>query len=406
MKFWIKMISGLFIGIIVGSYIGPDSLFVEPLRTVGTLFFRVMGFLVLPLLLLSGIRSIIFLRRNRRLFLVAVRAMGYFILLTAVGATIGMVLGSLLQPGVGTNIVEFESPNLIHYPKTSEYILNIAPESILEFLTSGYGVLAIIFVAFLLGTGILLAQEEAEGFHGLIVSIDETLHRLNRIVLEFLPIGIFTYMGYFMGFMTSSTVVPYLKLLLVIVAGAFVQVFVVQALTVYFLTKLNPFKFIHAVLPAMIMGYVSGNRYSAYPPLVECMEHNLGADREMFTLVSGLGTGFSHAGSAIAAAVSTLFVAQSYGLDISIYLKIIIVFLITVSSLKLDGLLDGGLVLLSVVLAQIIKLPAEGYAIILSITVIMVQIETLVNVMGNATVSYVLSHAEGAVKAVNVRDFL
>jgi Na+/H+-dicarboxylate symporter len=213
-------------------------------------------------------------------------------------------------------------------------------------------------------------------------------------------------MGYFMGFMTSSTIMPYLKLILVIVAASFIQVFIIQALAVYFLTGLNPFTFIHAVLPALVLGYVSGNRYTAYPALVECVEHNLGSDREMFTFLSGLGTGFSHSGSAIAASVATMFVAQSYGLDLSIYLKIIIVFLITASSLKLDGLLDGGLVLLSVVLAQIIKLPAEGYALILSITIVMVQIESVVNIAGNAAVSYILSHREGAVTPVKVRDFL
>jgi Na+/H+-dicarboxylate symporter len=406
MKFWIKMVSGLILGIVVGGYLGPDSIFLEPFRTAGLLFIRVLGFLVLPLLLFTATRSVVRLRGSRRLFILFVKSMGWFVLLTAVGAAIGMALGEVLKPGLGINIREFESPAAITYPETSGYILGIVPESLLELLRSGYGVLAALFVAFLLGTGILLAERHADPFAGVLESLDHVLHRLNRIVLEFLPIGVFLYIGYFMGFMTASTLLPYLKLILIVAAGSFIQIFIVQALLVYFTTGNNPFTFLLGVLPALIVGYVSGNRYTSYPALVECVEHNLGADREVFTVTAGLGTAFSLSGSAIAAGVSTLFVAQAYGLDLSVYLQIIIVFLITASSLKLDGLTEGGLVLLSVVLAHIIKLPAEGYALIMSVSVILFQIETVVNVAGNAAVSYMLACSEDAVKQVRVQEYI
>jgi Na+/H+-dicarboxylate symporter len=266
--------------------------------------------------------------------------------------------------------------------------------------------LSLLFVSFLIGAGINLAGEESETFHNLIDSIDATLHRINLSILEFLPIGIFTYMGYQLGFMTFDSVLPYFKLLLVIVAGCFIHIFIVQGLLVYFLTRTNPFTFIHAVMPAAILAYISGNRYTAYPVLVENLEHNLGANRQVMTFVSGLGTAFSLSGSAIAAGVSTMFIAQAYGLDLSIYLQVIIVLLITVSTLKLDGLQEGSLILLSVVLAYIVKLPAEGYAILLSITGLIYQIESVVNVVGNATVSYIISSSENAVTGVRLRDFI
>jgi len=406
MKFWIKMVSGLILGIVVGSYLGPDSFFLEPFRTAGLLFIRVLNFLVLPLLFFSAIGSVAHLRGNRRLFILFVKSMGYFVLLTAVGATFGVVLGEVLKPGLGINIREFSSPAGVTFPGTSEYLLGMVPESVAAFLQTGYGVLAVLFVAFLLGTGVLLARKDAEPFAGVLKSLDQVVHRLNRIVLEFLPIGMFLYIGYFMGFMTVSTIMPYLKLILIVAAGSFIQIFIVQALMVYFLTRINPFRFLLGVLPALVVGYVSGSRYTAYPALVECVEHNLGADREVFTFVSGLGTAFSLSGSAVAAGVSTLFVAQAYGLDLSVYLQVIIVFLITASSLKLDGRTEGGLILLSVVLAQIIKLPAEGYALIMSISIILFQIETVVNVAGNAAVSYILSCSEDAVKQVRVQEYL
>jgi Na+/H+-dicarboxylate symporter len=406
MKFWIKMVAGLFLGIVIGSYIGPESIFLEPLRVVGVVFIRVLNFLVFPLLLLTAVRSVVFLRQNRRLFVVLVKSLGWFLLLTAVGATIGMVLGDVLLPGKGVSVGSFESPEILYYPETSRFIVEVVPESLLYFIGSQYAVLSLLFISFLLGVGILLAGEEGERFHGLIDSMDATLHRLNLIILEFLPIGIFTYMGYQLGFMTFDNVMPYLKLLLVIVAGCFIQVFIVQGLLVFFLTKTNPFVFLHAVIPAAILGYLSGNRYTTYPVLVESMEHNLGADRRVMTFISGLGTAFGLSGSAIAAGVSTMFIAQAYGLDVSVYLKVIIVLLITVSTLKLDGLREGSLVLLSVVLARIVKLPAEGYAMLLGITGLIFQIETVVNVLGNATVSYIVSASEGGVTAVRVRDFI
>jgi proton glutamate symport protein len=406
MKFWIKMITALVVGVIIGMYISPSSILFEPFRVVGMLFFRLLSFLVLPLLLLSGIRCAINLRTGRRLFVVVAKSIGYLLLLTVIGAVVGVTLGHLLQPGIGINIAELESPVVIEYPETSRFILGVVPHSFFEFIRTQYAVLAILFTAFLVAVGIILAKDDADEFHSFIISADRTMHRINGIVLEFLPIGIFTYIGYTMATYSVAAIMPFLKLILVIVAGCFIQVFIVQALFVYVTTKTNPFRFIHAILSSCILGYVSGNRYTTYTALVHNLEHNLGADRETFTFVSGLGVAFSTSGSAIASGVATLFVAQVYGLDLSIYLKIIIVLLITVATLKLDGIHQGGLVLLSVVLARIIKLPAEGYALILGITGLMYQIETVVNVSGNASVSYVISHSEEAVEEVALRDFV
>ncbi len=406
MKFWIKMLVGLVIGIIVGMYLEPTSLFIEPLRITGVLFFKLLNLLVFPLLLFSGIRSVLYLKSNRRLFIVLVKSLGYYILLTSIGAVIGIILGSVLKPGIGSAIVELESPVTIQYPETSSFILNVIPESLISFLRSEYAVLSILFISYLTAIGIILAKDDADEFHSMIISFDNTLHRLNMIILEFLPIGVFAYIGYTMGSLTVSNIMPFLKLILVIVAGSFIQVFIIQALLVFIFTKTNPFKFIHALLSSSILGYTSGNRYTTYPALVENIENNLGADREVFTFVSGLGIAFSLSGSALSCGVSTLFVAQAYGLDLSIYLQIIIILLITVATLKMDGINEGGLVLLSIVLSHIIKLPAEGYALILGITAVIYQIETVVNITGNACVSYIISHSEEAVSAVPLKEFI
>jgi len=406
MKYWIKMLAGLGMGIIVGTYMGATSSFIEPLRVIGVLFFRTLGFLVFPLLFFSGVRSILFLREQKRLFLILSKSVGYYLLLTVIGATIGVGLGDLLSPGVGINIGEFESPKVVYYPPTVNYILQIVPRNIFDFFHSKEMVYPILFIAFLIAIGIRVSRSESDLFRDIVISIDDTLHHLTILVLEFLPIGIFTYVGYLMGSRGSQFILPYLKLVLVILLGAFIHIFIIQTILIYFTTRSNPFTFIHALLPTAILAGTSSNRYTAYPSLVENMEHNLGTDREVFTFLAGMGTALSMAGSAIAAGVTVLFIAQAYGLDLSIYLQIIIVLLITVSSLKLDGLRRESLVILSVVLSYIVKLPQEGYTLILSITPLIYQIETVVNVSTTATVSYIITHREGAVHEVSIKDFM
>ncbi|HEB32391.1 MAG TPA: dicarboxylate/amino acid:cation symporter [Spirochaetes bacterium] len=406
MKFWIKMIAGLIMGIIVGTYIDPGSISLEPMRITGVMFFKLLNFAVFPLLFVTSVRNMLYLRSNKRLFLVLLKSLGYFILLTVTGSAIGVVLGGLLQPGVGINIKALESPAVIQYPETTAYILKVVPESVIGFLKPGNAVLAVLFVSFLVAMGLILAKEDGDDFHAVLISIDRTFHRLNRMILEFLPIGIFTYVGYTMGMGTFANIMPYLKLVLTIIAGSFIQIFIIQALLVFFISKLSPFKFIHAVLPACILAYVSGNRYTAYPALVETVENNMGADREVFTFVAGLGTALSFSGSAIAAGVSILFVAQAYGLDLSIYLRILIVFFITLATLKLDGIKDGSIVVLSIIMAQVLKLPAEGYALVLAIAGVIYQIESVTNITGTAAVSYIIANSEDAVSNVLVKDFI
>ena len=406
MKFWIKIVAGLFLGIIVGSYIGPESFSFEALKVIGSFFMNLFSLAVLPLLVFSCIRSIISLKLNKRLFLVLVKSLGYFVALTAVGAAVGLIMGDVLKPGIGVDIKEIASPSVFYYPTTSEFLLRIMPGSVDEFLKSGYSVLAVLFISYLLASGIILSRDDADQFHSLIISVEKTIHRLNLIVLEFLPIGIFAYIGYTMGSLNAAKVMPFLRLIFVVIAAAFVQVFVVQALFVFFKTKLNPFKFLLTVIPSGIMAYVSGHRYTAYPVLIESMEHNLGADRELTTFVTGLGTAFSMSGTALATGVCTLFVAQAYGLSLSVYLQIIIVLILTFATFKMDGLKEGTIVLLTMLLGQVVKLPDEGYALLVGGTIIIDQIAAVVDVTGNATISYVVAHSEEAVQNVNMKDFL
>jgi Na+/H+-dicarboxylate symporter len=400
------MVAGLFLGIVIGSYIGPESFSYEPLRVIGSFFIKLFNFAVLPLLVFSGVRSLLALRTNKRLFVVLAKSLGYFVLLTAVGAAVGLVMGDILKPGVGVDIKEAASPSAFYYPSIADFILSIVPGSLEEFLKSGYAVLAVLFVAYLAASAIILAKNDADPLHALIVSVDQTLHRLNLIVLEFLPVGIFAYIGYTMGSLNAVKVMPFLKLYFVAIAAAFVQVFIVQALFVFFKTKLNPFKFLLTVVPSGIMGYVSGHRYTAYPVLIESMEHNLGADRELTTFVTGIGTAFGLSGSALVTAVTTLFVSQAYGLSLSVYLQIIIVLILTFATMKMDGIREGTIILLTVLLSQIVKLPDEGYALVLGSTMIVDQIAAVVDVTGNAAISYIICHSEGGVKSVNIKDFL
>lgn len=406
MKLWIKLVVGVFLGIIVGSYIDPGSVFVEVLRIAGLLFIRVLSFMILPLMLLSGIKSVIFMRKRRVLMVSAFKAIGYFLLFTAVGATIGVILGNLLQPGLGINIGEIESPQKILYPGTSDFILSIVPESVAEFFTSWYGALSIIFIAYIIGAGIIHAKEDSEVFFGFIESFDETMHKINIMLLEFFAIGVFAYSGYLMATTSADMIYPYLKLILVIIGGLAILIFIIIGPSLYFLTKLNPFIFIHAILPACITGFITGDRYKSYPVVIECMEHNLGARREATTLINALGVTFSLGGSAVVAGVSTLFVSQAYGLSLSVYLQIIVVFIIVIASLKIDGLREGSLVILSVVFSKIVKLPDEGFALVLGVSLLLERIETIANIVINAAVSYIISKSNDSVETISIRDFL
>jgi Na+/H+-dicarboxylate symporter len=111
-------------------------------------------------------------------------------------------------------------------------------------------------------------------------------------------------------------------------------------------------------------------------------------------------------GTALATGVCTLFVAQAYGLSLSVYLQIIVVLILTFATFKMDGLKEGTIVLLTMLLGQVVKLPDEGYALLVGGTMIIDQIAAVVDVTGNATISYVVAHSEEAVQNVNMKDFL
>ena len=406
MKYWIKMIAALIMGLIVGTYINQNSSMLAPLQIIGIMFFRVLSFIIVPLLFFSILRTILYLKSQKRLFIILSKSIGFFLLLTIIGAAIGVVLGDVLMPGAGINIGKIETPALIDYPKTSDYIKNIIPDNIFNLIKYPTNVYPIIFVSYIITLGIGLAKAKADYFTNLIQSIDEIFHKINILILEFLPIGIFTYVAYLLGSRTTELILPYLKLVLIIIFGAFLHIFIIQTLLIYLFTKKNAFVLIHALLPSAILAGVSGNRYISYNSVVENIEHNMGADREVFTFTSGIGITLSLSGSAISAGVMTLFISQAYGLDLSVYLQIIIVFLITLFSLKLDGVFKAGLVILSVVLSYVVKLPQEGYALVLGIIPVIMQIETIVNVMGNATVSYIIAKSENATSDIALKDFL
>jgi Na+/H+-dicarboxylate symporter len=390
----IGMLAQIFIGfvlaIILGVIFGPSIAVVQPL---GDLFLRLIKFIVVPLVLASLITGITSLNNVNKLLSVGGKTVSYFLMTTFFAIIIGLSAGFIVAPGKGLEIaIPTESAEKAEAPGFTETLLNFIPVNPFESLTTG-NILQIIFIAIAIGIAITTVGEKAKPLGDFFEALAQVMYKITGFIMKLAPIGVFGILAPIVGNYGLDILLPLIKVILAVAIGCVLQVLLTYSIAVRTLGKMSPITFIKGIAPAGLVAFTTASSSGTLPVTIKNTQENLGVSKEVSSFVLPLGSTINMDGSAIYQGVAAVFIAQFFGVDLSMTQIITIAFMAVVVSIGAAGVPGAGLIMLTMVL-QAVDLPLEGIALIAAIDRILDMFRTSTNVIGDASAAVVVNNQE------------
>ncbi|QHE52867.1 dicarboxylate/amino acid:cation symporter [Pontibacillus sp. HMF3514] len=379
------------LAIALGAIFGPAIEIVEPL---GTAFLRLIKFIIVPLVLTSLVVGVASTGDMKKLGRMSIKTVAYYLVTTAFAITIGIIIAKIMAPGAGLDIsIPDQTVESKEAPGLVTTLLNIIPTNPIESLVEG-NMLQIIFFAIFIGLGITLVGDKAKGVYQFFDGFAEIMYKVTNIVMKLAPIGVFGLVAPIVGEYGLSVLLPLLKVILAVAIGALLHALITYSTTVKLLGKMSPVKFFKGIAPASLVAFSTQSSSGTLPVTIKCSEENLGVSKETSSFVLPLGATINMDGTALYQGVCVLFVAQFYGIDLSLGQLLMIVLTATLASIGTAGVPSAGLVMLTMVMTSV-GLPLEGIALIAGIDRVLDMFRTSVNVTGDASAAVVVSSLEG-----------
>lgn len=356
--------------------------------------------IVIPIVISSLIVGIASVGDTKKLGKLGGKTILYFEIITTVAIIVGLLAANIFQPGSGVDMSSLEKTDIHSYVDTAEAVeshgiadtfVNIVPPNIFQAFVEG-NMLAIIFFSVFFGLGVTAIGERGKPIIAFFQGTAETMFWVTNQVMKFAPFGVFALIGVTVSKFGIESLVPLGKL--VIVGYATMLFFVVVILGfVAKLVGLNIFHIIRLLKEELILAYSTSSSETVMPRIMEKME-KFGCPKSITAFVIPTGYSFNLDGSTLYQALAALFIAQMYGIDLSIADQISLVLVLMLTSKGIAGVPGVSFVVLLATLGAV-GIPPEGLAFIAGIDRILDMARTVVNVIGNSLAAVVMSKWEG-----------
>ena len=264
-------------------------------------------------------------------------------------------------------------------------LVNIFPSNIIQPLANAT-MLQVIVIAILFGFGIILAGEKGDLAANVVDSFAEVSFKIMGMIINLSAIGVFALICPVVAENGPAVLLPLLKVILVAYAAYIVHMVVVYSSTVKLFSGMSPLTFFKGMSQPMIFAFSSASSVGVLPFNLEATEKKLGVRKEIASFVLPLGATINMDGTAIYQGVCAIFIAQIFGIDLTISQQITIILTATLASIGTAGVPGSGMIMLAMVL-QSVGLPVEGIALVAGIDRILDMGRTVVNITGDAACS-------------------
>ncbi|WP_281680562.1 dicarboxylate/amino acid:cation symporter [Synergistes jonesii] len=395
-KIGIGFIIGLILGFVIGP-LAPNSPFVAKvvlpvLQLIGNIFLSLLKMLIVPLVFSSLVMGASSIGDPKVLGRIGVKTIAFYLGTTIVAIVIGLILGNIIQPGVGMAIEGAKA--VAKEPQTIfDVILNIFPANPLKALVEGIMLQVIVFALFL-GVAATLIGERGKAFLEFNSSLAEVMFKITAIVMKTAPLGIFALIAVTAAKYGPAVLAPFAKVIFAIYLGCILQMLLVYSGLIAGIVRKSPMWFFSGVREAMLAAFVTRTSAGVLPISMDNVQNKLGVSENVSSFVLPLGATINMDGTAIYEGVCALFIAQAFGIDLSLGAQLGILMTATLASIGTAGVPGAGLIMLSMVLLSA-GLPIEGMALVAGIDAVLDMARTCVNVTGDMCVSAVIAKTEG-----------
>lgn len=401
-----KVLVGLVLGIIVGiiTYQLPESGFKNNFlvdgvyQLLGQVFLRGIMMLVVPLVFISLVNGTAGMGDIKKLGRIGIKTLAFYLTTTAIGVVIALLLGYFLKPGIGLHLeaIELVETSISEKTPIVQILYEIIPKNPIQAMAEG-DMLQIIVFAMMTGIGISVLGEKASFLVQLFDSLNDLVMVLVEIIMKAAPIGVFGLIARTMSTVGIQAVLPLAKYIGTVYIGLAIHMIVVYGGMLKLFTKFNVKKFYRKFSPAMSIAFSTASSSATVPVSLEVLESEMGISREVSSFTVPLGATINMDGTAIMQGVAVFFVAQVYGVPLTMKMIITVVLTATLASIGTAGVPGAGTIMLSMVL-QSVGLPLDGMGLLMGVDRLVDMGRTTTNITGDAVCTAVIASKEGAIK--------
>ena len=388
MQIFVATLLAIFAGVLLQSQADFANNFIKPF---GTIFLNLVKFIVVPIVLFSIMCGIISMSDIRKVGVIGLKTVVFYLCTTAFAVTIGLIGGNLFKgmfPVVATTDLTYEASASTSFMDT---LVNIFPSNFFKPLVEG-NMLQVIVMAILMGFSIILVGEKNVRVVAAFNDLNDIFMKCMELILKLSPIGVFCLLCPIIATNGPAIIGSLAMVLLTAYICYIVHAAVVYSLTVKTMCGISPFKFFKGIMPAIMFAFSSASSVGTLPINLDCTQ-KLGAKKEVASFVLPLGATINMDGTAIYQGVCAIFIASCYGIQLTLPQMLTIVLTATLASIGTAGVPGAGMVMLAMVLTSV-GLPVDGIALVAGVDRIFDMGRTTVNITGDAACAIVVSNME------------
>jgi Na+/H+-dicarboxylate symporter len=366
---------------------------------MGVIFLRALNMVVVPLIFSSIVSGVASIGGGSNLGRLGVKTMSFYIGTSLIAILTGLFFVNLFQPGVGTNLGAAGEVQSLQPTNNSvgDILIRTIPDNVFDAMSKGQ-ILPVIFFAILFGFFITQIQTEKQQLlTGFFDSIFEVMMKITTFVILFTPLGIFAIVskevakniGSLSNIAGSLGMYMLTVLIALLVHGA-----IILPLLVKFLGKANPLKHFRNMATPLLTAFSTSSSNAALPLSMVAVEEKDGVSGKITSFTLPLGATVNMNGTALYECVAVIFIAQAYGIDLTMGQQAIIVLTALLAAIGSAGIPMAGLVMMTIVLTAV-NLPLEGIGLILAVDRILDMSRTTVNVWGDTCAAVIIAKSEG-----------
>ena len=403
-----QIVIALILGIVLGSVLhySPEyreTLVANVLNPLGSIFITLIKMIVVPLVVSMLILGIANTNHGTNLGKLGFRTIVYFEVITTVAILVGLFAANVFQPGAGIDMSSLTQVDISKYQDTThqvseqshgliQTVLSIIPSNFFAALTSGQ-MLPIIFFSVIFGVGLgQLPQDTKQPLINVLVAVSETMFKVTHMIMLFAPIGVFGLIAATVANFGFSSLLPLVKLAVLVYGAILFFIFGVLGLVAK-MCSLSIWTIIRILKDELILAYSTASSETVLPRVMEKME-GYGAPKSITSFVVPIGYSFNLDGSTLYQSIAAIFIAQLYGIDLSLGQQAVLVLTLMITSKGIAGVPGVSFVVLLATLGSV-GIPLEGLAFIAGIDRILDMARTVLNVIGNALAALVMSKWQG-----------
>jgi proton glutamate symport protein len=392
-----RILLGLGLGVACG-YLLPDlSVNLKPLSD---LFLHLIKMIVVPLIFGSLVLGIAGAGEFKHVGRIGAKAILYFEIATTLALVIGLGVANILQPGSGVSAIalgaatdpKIAAAKAAGHIDWGEFLVHLVPTNIVDAMARG-DTLQIVVFATVFGVATAAIGLKGKPVLDLATSVTEVMFKVTEYVMTLAPVGVFAATAVTVGKFGLAVLLPLSKLILSLYAA--LAIFLLLLLGVVCrIIKVPALGFFRHVSEPFLLAFSTASSEAALPQAMEKME-TFGVPKSIVTFVMPTGYTFNLDGTTLYLALATLFIAQVYGIQLSLMQQLAIMATLMLSSKGVAAVPGASLVILTGTLTAF-SLPVEGVALILGVDRLLDMARTSVNLLGNCLATAVVARWEKA----------